>query len=319
MDPYRYSQYHYKPRRRKRKFVIAVLILFLLGGAVFYTFFFLNIYSIYANVIDLYRVLFNDYGFLEKNLESGNYNIAIHEGIHYLERRPYNSRLLRYMGESYYYISTSLNGSEKEEALDNAIRFLRKSIVLSRFDDALTTAYYILGMSYFKKGVYYYELAAEYLERAIETGYRSSELYEILGYCYYKLGALDNAIAYLERALRESPKDIAKLYLAFAYREKEMYESAIRELDYLIENTQDDAIYEEAFSVLIWIDFHEERYDKAKRNIMSILEADEDSAFAHFWLGNIYEKEGDLISARKEWRTTLKLNPRHIGAIEKLY
>ena len=319
MDPYRYSQYHYKPRRRKRKFVIALLILFLLGGGVFYAVFFLNIYSIYANVIDLYRVLFNDYGFLEKNLESGNYNIAMHEGIPYLERRPYNSRLLRYMGESYYYISTSLNGSEKEEALDNTIRYLRKSIVLSRFGDVLTQAYYMLGMSYFKKGVYYYELAAEYLERAIETGYRSSELYEILGYCYYKLDALDSAIAYLERALGESPKDIARLYLAFAYRDKEMYESAIRELDYLIENTRDDAIYEEAFSVLIWIDFHEERYDKAKRNIMSILEANEDSAFAHFWLGNIYDKEGDLISARKEWRTTLKLNPRHIGAIEKLY
>ena len=44
-----------------------------------------------------------------------------------------------------------------------------------------------------------------------------------------------------------------------------------------------------------------------------------DSAFAHYWLGNIYEKEGDLISARKEWRMTLRINPKHIGAIDKLY
>ncbi len=319
MDPYRYSQYHYKPRRRKRKFVVALLILFMLGGGVFYVVFFLNVYSLYANVVDLYRVMFNDYGFLEKSLESGNYNIAIHEGLPYLERSPYNSRLLRYMGESYYYISTSLSGSEKEEALDSAIRYLRKSIVLSRFNDVLTQAYYILGMSYFKKGAYYYELAAEYLERAIEAGYRSSDLDEILGYCYYKLGALDSSIAYLERARNESPKDIARLYLAFAYRDKGMYESAIGELDYLIENTRDDAIYEEAFSTLIWIDFHEGRYEKAKRNIFSILETNANSVFAHFWLGNIYEKEGDLISARKEWRTTYKLDPQHIGAIEKLY
>ena len=319
MDPYRYSQYHYKPRRRKRKFVLTLLILLLLGGGVFYAVFFLNVYSIYANIIGLYRVMFNDYGFLEKNLESGNYNIAIHEGLPYLERKPYNSRLLRYMGESYYYISASLHGSEQEEALDSAIIYLRKSIVLSRFDDVLTQAYFILGMSYFKKGVHYYDLAAEYLERAIEAGHKSKELYEILGYCYYKLGVLDSSIVFLEKAMAESPKDIVRLYLAFAYRDKEMYESAIKELDYLIKHTGDDAIYEEAFTVLIWIDFQEERYDKAKRNILSILEMDEDSAFAHFWLGNIYEKEGDLISARKEWRTTLKLNPRHIGAIEKLY
>ena len=86
MDPYRYSQYHYKPRRRKRKFVVTLLILLLIGGGVFYAVFFLNVYSIYANIIGLYRIMFNDYGFLEKNLESGNYNIAIHEGLPYLER-----------------------------------------------------------------------------------------------------------------------------------------------------------------------------------------------------------------------------------------
>jgi len=319
MDHYRYSRYHYKPKRRKKKLITVLLFLFLLGGGVFYAVFFLNVYALYTNVVDLYRVWFNDYSFMEKSIETGNYNVAIHEGSPYLERRPYNSRLLRYIGESYYYISTSLTGSEKEESLDSAIRYLRKSIVLSRFDEVLTKAYFVLGMSYFRKGPYYYELAAQNLERALTAGYQDNTVYEILGYCYYKLGAYDSAIAYLERAKAEEPKDIVRLYLAFAYRDKEMYESAVKELDYLIKNTRDDAVYEEAFSALIWIDFQEERYEKAKQNILSILEVNDSSAFAHFWLGNIYEREGDLVAARKEWRVTLKLDSRHIGAIEKLY
>jgi Tfp pilus assembly protein PilF len=45
----------------------------------------------------------------------------------------------------------------------------------------------------------------------------------------------------------------------------------------------------------------------------------ENSAEAHYLYGNIFEKEGDLISARKEWRLALKIDPKHIGAIEKLY
>jgi tetratricopeptide (TPR) repeat protein len=319
MEHYRYSRYHYKPRRRKRKLVAVLLVLFMLGGGVLYTIFFLDVYSLYAGVVDTYRVWFNDYSFLEKSLENGNYNVALHEGLPYLEKRPYNSRLLRYIGESYYHISSSLTGNEREESLDNAIRYLRKSIVLSRLEDVLTQAYYVLGMAYFRKGPYYYELAATYLEHSYKAGYRDPAIYEILGYCYYKLGVYDSAIEYLERAKLEVPKDIARLYLAFAYRDKGMYENAVRELDYLVRNTGDDAIYEEAFSALIWIDFQEERFDKAKQSILAILEKNDNSAFAHFWLGNILEREGDLVAARKEWRKTLQLDPKHIGAIEKLF
>jgi tetratricopeptide (TPR) repeat protein len=319
MDHYRYSKYHYRPHRRKRKLFISLLILILIGGGVFFSVFFLNVYTLYAHMVDLYRIWFNDYSFLEKNIDSGNYNVAIHEGTPYLERRPYNPRLLRYIGESYYYISTSMTGNEKEESLTSAIRYLRKSIVLSPFNDVLTKAYYILGMSYFRKGISYYELAAEYLRHSLELGYNDNSVYEILGYCYYKIGALDEAVTFLEKAKTEAPRDIVLLYLAFAYKDKEMYGTAVKELNYLIDNSRDDAIYEEAFSALIWIDFHEERFDVAKKNILSILEVNENSAFAHFWLGNVHETEGDLISARKEWRKTLKIDPKHIGAIEKLY
>ena len=67
------------------------------------------------------------------------------------------------------------------------------------------------------------------------------------------------------------------------------------------------------------IDFQEERYDQAKENLTAVLELNERSADAYYWLGNIYEKDGDIISARKEWRRVLNIDPKHIGAIDKLY
>jgi len=319
MVKYPYSQYHYKPRRKKKKVFLVVFLLLIIGGGAFYSVFYLNIYALYAHVIDMYRVWFNDYGFLEKNLELGNYNVAIHQGLPYMEKRPYNARLLRYIGEAYYYISTSLTEGEKEESLDRAITYLRKGIVLSHADEVLTKTYYVLGMSYFSKGQKYYELAAKYMLKSLDGGFADPQIYELLGYSYYKIGAFADAENYLKKAVARQPKDIARLYLAQTYKDRGKYESARKELSYLIQNSADDAIVDESYAVLVWIDFQEERFDQARKNIEKILERNEDSAFAHFWLGNIYEKEGDLISARKEWRRTLRINPKHIGAIEKLY
>lgn len=319
MSEYRFSKYLYKPRKRKKKTFVIVFLLLIIGGGVFYSIFFLDFYRIYSRIIYTYRISFNDYRFLQKNLDAGNYNVVIHEGLPYLQKQPFNSQLLRYIGEAYYYISSSLTGNEKQESIDKSIRLIRKGITLSPFDEVLTKSYYILGMSYFKKGAQYYELAVEYLREAVDAGYNDNSLFEILGYCYYKLGVIDEAITYLERAKKETPKDIVTLFLSYAYKDKGLYSSAIVELNNLIKKTSDDAILEEAYSALAWINFQEERYEQAKENLTKVFEINENSAYAHYWNGNIYEKEGDLLSARKEWRLALKIDPKHIGAIEKLY
>lgn len=319
MADYRFSRYHYKPKRRKRKVFLTFFLLVLVAGAAVYSIFFLDFYSLYTRSVELYRLTFNDFRFLEKSLEQGNYNVAVHEGTSYLKRKPNNARLLRYLGEAYYFISTSLTSKEKEEALDRAIRYLRKGIVLSQLGEVVAKTYHVLGMAYFEKGELYYELAAEYIEKAITRGYTGGESNEVLGYCFYRLGDMEAAVAHLEKAVQQAPNDVARLYLAYAYRDREMYESAERELRYLMENTRDDLVYEQASATRVWIDFQEERYEQAKRGIREILERNERSAFAHYWMGNIYEQQGDLISARKEWRMALKIDPNHIGAIEKLY
>jgi tetratricopeptide (TPR) repeat protein len=318
MNEYRYSKYLYKPKKKKKKLYIVIFLLILAGGGIFYGLT-IDIYKIYSNFVSIYRVWFNDYRFLEKNLDAGDYNVVIHEGTPYLEKRPYNAKLMRYIGEAYYYISKSLTGVEREESINKAILFIRKGIVLSQFDEAITKNYFFLGMVYFDKGPHYYELAAEYLAKALENGYNDNSIYEILGYSYYKLGVQEKAIDYLEKAKVLTPKDIVYLFLAFAYKNSGMYESAIKELDHLIDTTSDDAVLEESFAARAWIDFHEERYEQARGNLIKVLSINRNSAYAHYWMGNIYEKEGDLISARKEWRIVLKIDPKHIGSIEKLY
>jgi Tfp pilus assembly protein PilF len=112
---------------------------------------------------------------------------------------------------------------------------------------------------------------------------------------------------------------VVHLFLAHSYKSKEMYTSSLKELDYLISHSSDDAILEEAYSARVWIYIQEERFDQAKQNLQKVFELNEDSAYAHYWKGIIYEKEGDMISARREWRLALRIDPKHIGAIEKLY
>ena len=66
MAQIRYSKYYYKPRKKKRKLFLAIFLLLLVGGGIFYSIFFLNIYTLYSRIIDSYRILFNDYSFLRK-------------------------------------------------------------------------------------------------------------------------------------------------------------------------------------------------------------------------------------------------------------
>ena len=318
MNNVRYSRYFYKPKKRKKKLALILLLVVLVIGGTVYSIFFLNVMSVASKIITSYRLLFNDFRFIEKNLEDGNYTVVINEGGPLLSKKPYNPRLLRYMGEAYYYISSNLTGKEKNETLAQSIKLLRKSFVLSD-GNIIPRYYFILGMAYFDRGIGYYELAAKYLTKAIKEGYVNKKSYEIIGLCYYRLKVYDNAIMYFKKAMEVSQKDVTRLFLASSYKEKGMYESAMREFSYLIKNTKDDAILEEALSQSAWIDIKEERYGEAKKKLEKVLEIDSNSDFAHYLLGNIYEREGNIISARKEWRTALKINPKNIEAIKKLY
>ena len=64
--------------------------------------------------------------------------------------------------------------------------------------------------------------------------------------------------------------------------------------------------------------FLEESYDEAFEIYNEIIAIDEDNADAYFGLGLIYEKKGDLVRARAQWRKVINVQINHSGAIQKL-
>ena len=59
-------------------------------------------------------------------------------------------------------------------------------------------------------------------------------------------------------------------------------------------------------------------YGEAKKEFEQILQKSENYVDAYYGLGIIYEKQGDMIKARSEWRKALKVQSTHSGAIQKL-
>ena len=49
-----------------------------------------------------------------------------------------------------------------------------------------------------------------------------------------------------------------------------------------------------------------------------VLEKDINSADAHYGIGLVYEKQGNMIKARYEWRQAIRLNPIHTETRAKL-
>ena len=66
----------------------------------------------------------------------------------------------------------------------------------------------------------------------------------------------------------------------------------------------------------IYID--QEKYDDAMQEFENVLKKNENSADAHYGIGVIYEKQGNIVKARSEWRKALKIQVNHPGALQKM-
>ena len=57
---------------------------------------------------------------------------------------------------------------------------------------------------------------------------------------------------------------------------------------------------------------------KARDQIELVISENADSAEAHYRLGIMYQKAGDAIKARSEWRRAVSIDPMHAAARQKL-
>ena len=108
------------------------------------------------------------------------------------------------------------------------------------------------------------------------------------------------------------------LSIAEQYYKAEEYEAAEQYLFRIIKNSKNDEIVLKSQILLgnIYIDNGE--YDEALKEFDNVLKKNENSADAHYGIGVIYEKQGNIVKARSQWRKALKIQVNHAGALQKM-
>lgn len=240
----------------------------------------------------------------------------------FLELKPYNNTALTYYGYSAFYLAVSQNDTyNAQNYLEEAINNLR--IALYDANKSLKPQLeYMLGKAYFYKNTitnyYYADLSIKYLEAAREHGYQADDISEYLGLSYAALGQTMESISAFTEALLVRESDSLLMSIAEQYYKTKEYNASKQYLYRVMKNSENDEIIITCKNMLGNIYFDEENYDEANREFNEVLEINENSPDAHFGIGLLYEKQGNLVKARSEWRKVLKLQPNHPGAIKKM-
>lgn len=241
-----------------------------------------------------------------------------------IEKKSLNNTILTYRGYSAYYLAiseTDLNLSQ--EYIDEAIKCLRKALMTAK-ESTIAQIKYMLGRSYFYKNRicayhYYADLVVKYLEEAKNLGYKADDIAETLGISYGQLNMPYESISRFSEALLIRESDSLLLSIAEQYFKLDQISAAKQYLFQVISDSKDDNLLIKAQTLLGKIYIKEEKYDEAKDLFLKVLDKDSNSTDAHYSLGLIYEKNGDVTKARAQWRKVLKIDNTHEESIKKMY
>lgn len=260
---------------------------------------------------------------LERLWDTQSYQAVYNMSEIILLDNPFNNVALTYKGYSAFYLALSeIDSINVHMFIDVAINSLRLALIDAN-SDVKPQIEYILGKTYFHKNVfsayhYYADLAILYLNNALINGYEATDIYEYLGLSYATLNMVNESITAFTEALLVNDSDVLQLAIAEQYYKAGQINSALPYL-YQIKNTSTDELFVLKCSNLmgkIYID--QENYAEAQKEFETILLKDPNFADAYYGLGIIYEKQGDLIKARDQWRKTLKIQVNHPGALQKM-
>ena len=247
-----------------------------------------------------------------------DYKKVIEQSSRILLNDPLNFEALLNRGFSYFYQGISQPDFEdRTKLLANATIDLRRAMVVEPFRQN-RDIYYILGKVYYHRGYFFQDLAKEYLLKAMQNGYRASDLNEFLGTVSSDLGDTKSAIEYFKQAINDDPRDIVLLSLATAYIAIDDYKTAMNYVNRIITNSKDAVTIQKARFVRGDLLVRQGKADEAIAEYESILKENENSADAHFYLGEVYSAKGDSVKARAEWREAYNIDPKHMGAISRL-
>ena len=287
--------------------VLFLCVAFIAGGA----FFFINAYRTRYFHVPSLNTVYGDW-------DNKDYAAVYAKTAQILERRPMDGTALALHGfAAYYLFAEQTDVSAGAEYLTAAVVHLRRARYLIKETDIPKIAY-ILGKAYYQQGYYYADLAVKYLDEAYTGGITASDLPEFRGMAASLLGDTDKALEAFTQALALNPSDLILYVVAENYKKKGDIQNAQLYLFETIKKTNDAVLEVRCRNQLGLLFLEENKYAEALEQFKRVLEKDINSADAHYGIGLVYEKQGDIIKARYEWRQAIRLNPIHTETRAKL-
>lgn len=251
--------------------------------------------------------------------EDKEYDRIIELTEHKLEEDPLHSVSLVYCGFSYFYKGVSQVSVDRSLPLiDRSVFLLRKALLLKN-TPMESRVHYVLGKAYLYKNRYYADQAVFHLKKSIETGFLNDDSYEYLGQAYSLLQNYENSIKCYLKAMEISETDRLYLRLADDYYNNGDYNSSEKYLKLMIEKTRDEPFKKKGLFQLANLYYDMKNYREAEKVMKELIVLESGNENYHFLLGEIYFYQNDISNARSQWYKTTRINPRHIGALKRLY
>ena len=240
----------------------------------------------------------------------------------FLQNDTYNNTALTYYSYACFYLAQAQTDTQQAQSyLDECINNIR--VALYEADNSLIPQLqYMLGLAYFSKNTitthYYADLAVKYLLLAKENGYEADDIAEYLGLSYASLGMTMESISAFTEALLVRESDSLLLSIAEQYYKAKELNASEQYLFRIIKNSDNEDIVLKSQNLLGNIYIDKEDYEAALQEFNNVLKKNENSADAHYGIGVIYEKQGNMVKARSQWRKALKIQVNHAGALQKM-
>lgn len=303
------------PKNRKHKnrihFVVPSGVIILLIASI----------VLFRGVAGLKRSLSNKIDSIDLSLiwEAGDFDRIIELTEKQLEVEPLDTVALIYCGFSYFYKGVSQVSNERSIPLMNRSIFLLRKVLIHDNIPMESRLHYILGKAYLHKDYYYSDLAVKHLSQSIDEGFINPDSYEYLGQAYSLLGDFDNSINFYLKALDINATDMLYLKISEDYIKNKMYNESEKYLVLMIDATRDEVLKKKGLFQLANLYYDMKNYSAAETVLMELINLEIDNENYHFLLGEVYFFLDDMTKARSEWHKTARINPKHVGALRRLY
>jgi tetratricopeptide (TPR) repeat protein len=240
-----------------------------------------------------------------------------------LQSRPLDPFYLGFSGLASFYKASELpDGEERGSLVDQCVVRLRKVLVVSEAqgsgDIPRAELEYVLAKAYYAKGSAYLDESIKWMEASISGGYLAEDSREYLAVAYAGTGDSPKALSNFESVLQKKRTDLLLIAAGKAYIDDGNSDRGEALLLEALSRSRDVLAREKCRFILASVYELRGETKKAQDQIELVISENPESAEAHYRLGLIYQKQGDAVKARSEWRRAVAIDPMHAAARQKL-